>query len=94
MTATAFLVASESGRITGSHNTERAAASIADRIGGTVVIREVATGERVSFTWQGWPKVGTVVSGSGSKVTVSFRLSSGPTTKTIAVDKLTFSGKR
>lgn len=94
MTATAFLAANESGLIVSSHSTERAAASIAERTGGTVVIREITAGERVSFTWHGWPKTGTVVSGTGSKVTVSFPLASGSTTKTIAVDKLTFGRKR
>lgn len=90
MTATAFLIVSETGRVVGVRAGERAASSVAERIGARVAAHLIGVGERVSFTWQGWPKTGTVVQATGSKVVVSFALASGTTTKSMSVEKLSF----
>ena len=88
MTATAFLIVSENGRVLGTRASERAASSVASRVGGTVAAREIAPGQRVGFTWQGWPKTGLVTGATGSSVTVKFALKSGTVTRTISIEKL------
>jgi hypothetical protein len=90
MTATAFLIASETGRILSTRPTEAKAADLAERIGARVVRRTIAVGERVTFTWHGWPKTGVVVDGKGARVSVSFPVKGATVTKSMSVEKLSF----
>lgn len=90
MTATAFLLVDPNNKVRGVRASEAAAESVAERIGSRVVAKAIESGDRVSFTWQGWPKHGTVMRASGSKVEVRFPLKSGVVVKAVSVDKLTF----